>query len=88
MTTPGQNGTVTFAATAGHRVSLKLSRVTIGSNTVNSARVSVLKPDTTVLVANSNFGSSGSFVEPFTIPADGTYTVKLDPRQWYAGRPR
>ena len=45
----------------------------------------MLKPDTSVLVANSNFGSSGSFIEPFTIPADGTYTVKLDPRQWYAG---
>ncbi len=85
MTTPGQNGTVTFAATAGHRVSIKLSPVTINGNAINSARVSVLKPDTSVLVANSNFGSSGSFIEPFTIPADGTYTVKLDPRQWYAG---
>ena len=38
-----------------------------------------------MLVANSNFGSSGGFIEPFTIPADGTYTVKIDPRQWYAG---
>ena len=85
MTTPGQNGTVTFAATAGHRVSIKLAPVTINGNAINSARVSVLKPDTSVLVANSNFGSSGSFIEPFTIPADGTYTVKLDPRQWYKG---
>src|SRR4249919_2013995 len=85
LTTPGQNGTVTFAATAGHRVSLKLSGVTIGNNTVNSARVSVLKPDTSVLVANSNFGTSGGFLEPFTIPADGTYTVKVDPRLWNAG---
>jgi hypothetical protein len=85
MTTPGQNGTVTFAATAGHRVSIKLSPVTINGNAINSARVSVLKPDLSVLVANANFGSSGSFIEPFTIPADGTYTVKLDPRQWYVG---
>jgi hypothetical protein len=85
MTTPGQNGTVTFAATAGHRVSIKLAPVTISGNAINSARVSVLKPDLSVLVANSNFGSSGSFIEPFTIPADGTYTVKLDPRQWYKG---
>jgi hypothetical protein len=85
LTTPGQNGTVTFAATAGHHVSLKLSGVTIGTNTINSARVSVLKPDTSVLVANSSFGTSGGFVEPFTIPADGTYTVKVDPRLWNAG---
>src|SRR5207247_10620631 len=68
LTTPGQNGTVTFAATAGHHVGLKLSGVTIGNNTVNSARVSVLKPDTSVLVANSSFGTSGAFIEPFTIP--------------------
>ena len=46
MTTPGQNGTVTFAATAGHRVSIKLAPVTINGNAINSARVSVLKPDT------------------------------------------
>jgi hypothetical protein len=45
----------------------------------------VLKPDLSVLVANSNFGSSGSFLEPFTIPTTGTYTIKIDPRQWYAG---
>ena len=82
---PGQNGTVTFTGTAGHRVSLKLSGVTIGNNTVNSARVSVLKPDATVLVTNSNFGTSGSFVEPFSTATTGTYTVKIDPRQWNAG---
>jgi acetyltransferase-like isoleucine patch superfamily enzyme len=82
---PGQNGTVTFSATLAQQVSLKLSGVTMNGNALNSARVSVLKPDATVLVANSNFGSSGSFLEPFTIPATGTYTVKIDPRQWYAG---
>ena len=83
--TPGQNGTVTFTGTIGHRVSVKLAPVTINGNAVNSARVSVLKPDLSVLVANSNFGSSGSFLEPFAIPATGTYTIKIDPRQWYAG---
>ena len=83
--TPGQNGTVTFTGTIGHRVSVKLAPVTINGNAVNSARVSVLKPDLSVLVTNSNFGSSGSFLEPFTIPATGTYTIKIDPRQWYAG---
>jgi hypothetical protein len=81
----GQNGTVTFAATAGHRVSVKLAPVTISGNATNAARVSVLKPDSSVLVANTNFGSSGGFLEPFMIPADGTYTLKIDPRQWNAG---
>jgi hypothetical protein len=85
MPTPGTNGSVTFSATAGQRMSLKLSSVTVTGNALNSARVSVLKPDNTALVANTNFGSSGAFLEPFTIPVNGTYTVKVDPRQWYVG---
>ena len=85
MPTPGTNGSFQFAGTAGQRVSLKLSGVTITGNALNSARVSVLKPDNSVLIANTNFGSSGAFLEPVTLPTTGNYTVKLDPRQWYFG---
>jgi len=85
LATPGQNGTITFSATAGHRYSVKLAPVTVTGNAINSARISVLKPDLSVLVANTNFGSSGLFLEPFTTVAGGTYTLKIDPRQWYAG---
>jgi acetyltransferase-like isoleucine patch superfamily enzyme len=85
MGTPGMNGSFQFAGTAGQRVSLKLSGVTITGNALNSARVSVLNPDNTVLVANTSFGSSGAFLEPVTLPATGNYTVKIDPRQWYVG---
>jgi hypothetical protein len=85
LATAGQNGTITFSATAGHRYSVKLAPVTVTGNAINSARISVLKPDLSVLVANTNFGSSGAFLEPFTIVTGGTYTLKIDPRQWYAG---
>src|SRR4029079_8648651 len=85
MGTPGMNGSFQFAGTAGQRVSLKLSGVTITGNALNSARVSVLNPDNTVLVAHTSFGSSGAFLEPVTLPATGNYTVKIDPRQWYVG---
>ena len=85
LTTQGQNGTVTFTATAGHRYSVKLAPVTLTGNAINSARVSVLKPDLSVQVANTNFGSSGLFLEPFTAVAGGSYTIKIDPRQWYVG---
>ena len=64
MGTPGMNGSFQFAGTAGQRVAVKLSGVTITGNALNSARVSVLKPDNSVLVANTNFGSSGAFLEP------------------------
>jgi len=85
LPTPGQNGTITFTATAGHRYSVKLAPVTVSGNALNSTRVSVLKPDLSVLVANTSFGSSGAFLEPFTTVAGGTYTLKIDPRQWYVG---
>jgi len=85
LPTPGQNGTVTFTATAGHRYGVKLAPVTVSGNALNSTRVSVLKPDLSVLVANTSFGSSGAFLEPFTTVAGGTYTLKIDPRQWYVG---
>jgi len=85
LPTPGQNGTITFSATAGHRYSVKLAPVTVSGNALNSTRVSVLKPDLSVLVANTSFGSSGAFLEPFTTVAGGTYTLKIDPRQWYVG---
>ena len=64
MPTPGTNGSFQFAGTAGQRVSLKLSGVTITGNALNSARVSVLKPDNSVLIANTNFGSSGRSSSP------------------------
>jgi hypothetical protein len=85
LATPGQNGTITFSGTSGHRYSVKLAPVTVTGNAINSARVSVLKPDLSVLVANTNFGSSGAFLEPFSVSTTGTYTLKIDPRQWYAG---
>jgi hypothetical protein len=85
LPTPGQNGTITFTATAGHRYSVKLAPVTVSGNALNSTRVSVLKPDLTTLVANTSFGSSGAFLEPFTTVAGGLYTLKVDPRQWYVG---
>ncbi len=85
LTTAGQNGTVTFTATAGHRYSVKLAAPGFSGNALNSARVSVLKPDLSVLVANTNFGNSGAFLEPFSTVVGGTYTLKIDPRQWYVG---
>jgi hypothetical protein len=85
MTTPGQNGTVTFPGTSGDRVSLKFSGVTIGTSTTNSAAVTVKNPDASALVPGFNMGTSGSFVEPVTLAQTGTYTIKVDPKTYNAG---
>ncbi|HSC91435.1 MAG TPA: S8 family peptidase [Gaiellaceae bacterium] len=73
-TVPGQNARVFFDGTAGTNVSAKLTGVTM-----TSARVSLLAPDGSTLVAPTYLGTSGGFVEPKLLPATGRYTVLVDP---------
>lgn len=74
MSTPGQNAKLTFTGTAGQRVSFY-----VPSRTINSCvGMSILKPDLTTLVSHGCL-DTGTFIEPFTLPATGTYTVPLDP---------
>jgi hypothetical protein len=77
---PGQNAALTFAGIAGQRVSVKLSGVTIGGSTCCSAKVWILKPDGSSLVAGTLFGTSGGFVDTKMLPASGTYTLVIDPQ--------
>jgi hypothetical protein len=81
----GQNAALTFAGIAGQRVSLKLSGVTIGGSTCCSAKVWILKPDGSSLVAGTLFGTSGGFVDTKMLPASGTYTLVLDPQGMEVG---
>jgi hypothetical protein len=80
LTTPGQNARLTFSGTVGQRVSLKLSAVTIGSSTCCGAKVSIVKPDGTLLLPKLSFGTNGLFVEPLALPVTGTYKLVLDPQ--------
>ena len=75
MSTPGQDGRLTFSGQTGQRISLKLSSVTI-----SSSYVSLLKPDGSALGSKTYVGASGSFAEPRTLPASGTYTILVDPQ--------
>jgi hypothetical protein len=80
MGSPGQNAALSFAGTAGRRVSVKLSGVTIGSSTCCSAKVWLLKPDGSSLVGGTLFGANGGFVDTKVLPVSGTYTLLLDPQ--------
>ena len=72
-TTPGQNVVLTFPGTAGQRVSLRTSDVTIALSAV-----SIRKPDGTVL-ASKSAGMPGDFIDTQTLPTTGNYTVVVDP---------
>jgi subtilisin family serine protease len=74
LTTPGQNGRVTFAGHAGQAVSIKITGVT-----VSTSFVSVLKPDGTTLVSNTLVGTPGRTITA-NLPAEGSYTIVIDPQ--------
>jgi hypothetical protein len=78
---PGQNAKVTFAGTAGRRISLNLS-----GSTISQGDLSVANPDGTNLVAPSLFTTNGIFLDAKTLPASGTYTILVNPRSFYAGK--
>ena len=71
--TPGQNARLTFQGTAGRRVSLVLSAVSI-----SSSQVTILRPNGTTLAAVI-VSPTGKTVT-LDLNATGTYVVLLDPR--------
>jgi YD repeat-containing protein len=70
LTTPGQVGMLTFSGTAGQRISLKMSSVTI-----TNGFVSLLQPDGFPLIDGFSVGTSGAFLDVATLFDTGTYTV-------------
>lgn len=71
---PGQVARVTFNGTAGQRVGIQLSDIT-----VSSADVFVRKPDGNPLTGTGFFSTSAEFIETPILPASGVYTILLDP---------
>jgi YD repeat-containing protein len=76
-TTPGQNGSLTFAGTAGQRVSL-VSEPSI------CEFIKIIAPDgVTQLYSNNICGSDFSGL--LILPATGTYTISVDPNHQSTG---
>jgi hypothetical protein len=75
---PGQNGKIRFSGTTGQVVSINLG------SSVAATGYQLLKPNGTVLVSGS-FDASGGFIDPLTLPADGTYKLVLDPQSFSLG---
>ena len=86
MDTNGENATLTFNGTAGQRVSLNMTAVTIGTSQCCSAKVSIQKPDATNLVAPTFEGLRGGFFDTKTLPVTGKYKILVDPQGTATGR--
>jgi subtilisin family serine protease len=81
---PGQNAALAFNGTAGQRVSLRLSNVTIGNTSCCGARISMLKPDGTNVVPPILVGTFGATITA-TLPVTGSYSIGVDPQGAYTG---
>jgi hypothetical protein len=84
-TSLGQNAQVSFSATAGQRISLEMTDVTVGTSSCCSARVSIVRPNGTNLVAPTSVGTNGGFIDTKTITTTGTHTIVFDPQGGASG---
>jgi YD repeat-containing protein len=81
ITRAGQNGRLTFSATAGDAVGIEVAGLTTTPANQNVG-MSVLRPDGTVLSTVTASPTAGGFINLVNLPSTGTYSVVLDP--WYA----
>ncbi|MGA9669747.1 MAG: FG-GAP-like repeat-containing protein, partial [Terracidiphilus sp.] len=85
---PGQQDRLTFTATQGQSVSVQLSNYTFAGVPWATVNVSILKPDgTTTLVTTGLFdwGGGNLFLNPYTLPTTGTYTLVISPQKGMTG---
>ena len=72
-------GLFMFAGTAGQSVSLEVSDVTIGSSDNHSTAIALYTPEQTLLQTPWSVGKNGGFLDAFTLPTTGLYTLVVDP---------
>src|SRR6266540_3263710 len=75
----GENARLFFDGTAGQRIALRMSNVTIGPSTCCSAQISIARPDGTTFVYPTLVGTNGGFVDTSTLPVSGNYSILVDP---------
>jgi len=86
LPTIGQVGTRTFPGTAGEKLVLIVVSNTIqGQGADQGADLTILDPSGGV-VATVFVASATAFLDSFTLPVTGTYTVRIDPRGQSVGQ--
>jgi YD repeat-containing protein len=89
ISTPGQNGRITFSGTQGQRLSVGFANASFSGTITPSINYELLKPDGTLFAGPSsggpfNFATStaSGFIDwgdIYTFPSTGTYTLIVDP---------
>jgi len=79
ITYPAQNTVFSFSGTAGQRVSVGVTNVSITPSLGSccGGHVTIYKPDGNQLT-NPSFGDGGANVDTDPLPTTGTYTVRVD----------
>jgi len=85
ITVPGQQAFLTFSGTAGQRVSLNMTNCSFPFYTYGETWAVVRKPDGTTLAYMEIDGQSSRFLDVFTLPVTGTYSLRVDPYQTSTG---
>lgn len=81
ITTANKTGLMVFDGTAGQRVSVGFSGVTVTQFAAN-----VYRPDgVSMLLTAPNMNTSGGSIDLGVLPVTGTYTIFLDPLSTYTG---
>lgn len=80
VTTPGKIALLVLDGTAGQRVSLGMSAVTIAATDVT-----MFKPDGSSLATLTGLGTAGGVIDAPPLPVTGTYTVLVDPQATNTG---
>ncbi|MFG1683286.1 IPT/TIG domain-containing protein, partial [Nonomuraea sp. NPDC049269] len=80
---PGQNGTVTFTGTTGQQIFTKLT-VPPGAPSC-ALDVRLFKPDGTEMFRSTCLYQAAEYLDTVTLPADGTYTYKVNPKDAWTG---
>ena len=77
---PGQDARLTFSGTAGQRVTLGLSGITIGSPCCSPVgAAAIYNPDGTTLLSPTSFLGEGWGSQVLQLPATGQYAITIDP---------
>ena len=84
FTRVGQNARLTFSGTAGQQVSIGANSSTIGFSNWGTF-VSAKNPDGSTLLAQTDVGTDGYGSNTLSLPATGTYSILVDPRNALTG---
>lgn len=71
ITTPGQDAWFAFNGTAGQRIALRIS-----GSWLKSGSLDMTDPSDNPVGATVNFGTSGGWGDPVTLPLTGTYKIR------------